>query len=251
MGSNYRNTSDSADSLKNQGTISAETAKAFGGQKGRKVELPPLGRRGDPIFQCILIDSSGSMDICRKDVINSHHVMVDTLRESSACKRKRLYLGQYLFNSKSHQLNTFSALSVDKSDQIVLLDANNYQPAGTTALYKTLFMLLQELLVVIEHASNKGAFARFGIAVITDGEDNENGVNPQDIKRFLKEMDIKEHLLNSVVVGLLNSQLSSDKLENIKNILGFNQSITCGQNSPKEIRRAFVMASQSTISASS
>ena len=247
MGSNYRNTSESANILKDQGTISKETAKVFGAKKNRKVEVPSIGRRGDPIFQFILIDSSGSMQVCKQGVINSQPIMIDALRESSACKRKRLSVGQYLFNSTSQQLHSVTQLSTDKSDHVVLLDSTNYHPAGSTALYSTVFKMLQDILVIIDSTNDQGVFARFGIAVITDGEDNEGGAKPKDIQRFLQELEANEHLINSVVVGLLNDRLSSNKLEDIKNTLGFKDAIPCGQNSPKEIRRAFVLASQSTV----
>jgi len=184
---------------------------------------------------------------CKEAVINSQPIMIDALRESTACKQKRLFINQYLFDTEPHQLHSFTKLSSDKSDDVVLLNTKNYNPRLGTALKKTVFSVLQELSAVIQHANSQGAFARFGITIITDGRDGDASVKSSDIRRFLKEMSQTEHLLNSVVVGLLGKALSKNGVEEIRETLGFMEAIPCEQNSARKIRRAFVLASQSCL----
>lgn len=253
MSDNYRNSHDSAETLKMDGKISPESAKALKQGANRQIQVPDLTNTfDDPVFSYFLVDSSSSMDACRQSVIDSHPLMLDALRGSAKCRHEALYVGEYLFNTAPQQLHHLIPLAPKAgADKVVVLDQSKYKPSGRTALYKTLYLLLQDMASVMVHCAQTGLEPQFTIGLITDGEDTENGANPADIRRFLDELRAQtpSPLRCAVIIGLTNNQFSKDVLEQIRATLGFDQAITCGQNSPREIRRAFLPMSQSAISA--
>lgn len=227
--------------------FSDETARILS-RDDREVEIAEISENlsEDPVFSCFVIDASGSMAAYSNDVISSHSVMLNTLRDSAKCKNDALYVVQYLFSDKPYQLNPFEKLDSRGKDSVVLLNSNNYKPNGTTALYKTIFHLLQDMAASIDHSYNEGIISSFTIAVITDGEDTEGGVYPAEIKAIVQELRAKKFLRSSVVIGLLSQGFNESRLDQIKDTLGFEKYIPVNRN-PKEIRRAFMLASQSSV----
>lgn len=221
------------------------------GNADREVEVPELPSPDkiaeDPVFCCFIFDASGSMMPQRQAVIDSHPVLLDTLRKSAKCRTDSLYVIQYTFSSSAVMLNPFEKLDANKNDNVMALDINNYNPSGSTALYQTIHKLLQDMAVSIDACEKDGIASTFTIAVITDGEDTEGGVYPAQIKSVITELRNRGCLRKSIVLGLLGQSFSRQQLENIKNILGFDEA-TSLENDPKAIRRAFQMASQSSIS---
>jgi len=244
-----KNVSSITNTLEKEGILSKETTDILSSQE-REVEIPKLsgGVYEDQVFCCFAIDSSGSMHSYKDSVIESHPIMLDTLRKSAKCRHDALYVVQYLFSDITKLLNPFEKLDKDKNDSVVVLDQNNYEPDGTTALYKTVFHLLQDMSASIEHCYNEGVKSLFTIAVITDGEDNQGGIDTSNIRTVIQDLKTKGFLLSSVVLGLANTQFSKNQLEDIKNELGFDQAISLGQNS-RDIRKAFILASQSSLNA--
>jgi Mg-chelatase subunit ChlD len=99
----------------------------------------------------------------------------------------------------------------------------------------------------IANAQQQNVKSNFTIGVITDGEDNQGGVDPLEIKNIIQELHQKNILRASVIIGLTSSEFDSNMLEELKNRLGFQSAISVSLD-PKEIRRAFVLASQSAQS---
>jgi hypothetical protein len=131
-------------------------------------------------------------------------------------------------------------------DSVSLLNQNSYKPDGRTALYKTVFQVLQEIAANIVYSYSKAISATFTIAIITDGEDTEKGVDPNDIKAIVKELKGNKYLVSSLVVGIEHPDLPREKIIGIKNKLGFDDVAFTNQN-PAEIRRAFDVPSQSAL----
>ncbi|OQW91787.1 MAG: hypothetical protein BWK78_03575 [Thiotrichaceae bacterium IS1] len=239
---------ETAKKLSENRILSPETVAVLD-REDREIEvldLPNLSE--DPRFTCIVIDDSASMNPYRDDVIAGHATMLETLRESAKCKNDALYVIQYLFAEVPRQLNPFARLDAQKNDDVTVLDHSNYKADGSgTALYKTLYHLLQDLAMSIEHSFNQGVTSSFTIAVITDGEDNVGGVNPADISKVVQELRTKKYLRSSVVLGLENPNFTKRRLEEIKTNLGFEEAISLSQQNPKEIRRAFMLASRSSL----
>jgi len=204
----------------------------------------------DPVFTCIVTDVSGSMTDCAKSVIESQPIMLDALRGSAVTRHNAHYVSQILFNATQKKLNGFELLSVEQgADKIVILNDKNYVPYGGTALYDTLHIVLQDMLAVLQDCYNEGLGPQMSVAVITDGEDNQSKVSASVVRKLVQELRRKRILLSSVVLGLFGKSdgLDEHKLEKIKNTIGFDQSLPCDKASPRDIRRKFIMASQSAV----
>jgi len=227
-----------------------ETVKILEKGIDRETEIPNFAEATeDPFFACFVIDASPSMSPYRDDVINNHPVLLDILRASAKCKNDALYVIQYTFSSNSVRLHPFEKLDVRKQDKVAVLNSQNYDPdkGDSTSLYDTVFDLLKEMAVCIEQGYEDGIKSTFSIAVISDGEDNTSKINPADIRSVIQELRDKRYLRSSLVLGLLNPQFSSQRLEEIKNELGFEKAEPFGRD-PKSIRRAFELASRSSVS---
>jgi Mg-chelatase subunit ChlD len=200
----------------------------------------------DHRMSCFIIDASGSMKDCRDAVIQEQQKTITTLRNSSKCRRNALFIGQWLFSDTSTKLNPYTPLSTGGGDGVVLLDQSRYNPNGGTALYKTVFQVLQEIAANIAYSLSKAFSTTFTIAVVTDGDDTEGGADPNDIKAIVQELKTNGYLVSSIVIGIENPRLSRSKIEEIRDRLGFDTATFAGQ-SDSEIRRAFDAASQSAL----
>ena len=240
--------SQAGQSLAASGNLSKPVAQLLA-TDDRPVQLANITRGfDDPVMSCFLIDASGSMTDYRNAVIQGQNMMLDTLRGSSKCRKKALYVAQYLFSTDSRPLNPFVQLDSGKNDPVVVLNSGNYSPSGGTALYTTVYQVLQDMAANIAYALGQQIKATFTLGVITDGEDTEGGVDPGDIKTIVQELKAKGHLAKSVILGITHSKLPPDKVNEIKERLGFDEAVSVSQN-PSDIRRAFALASQSAVKA--
>jgi len=200
------------------------------------------------VFSCFLIDESRSMARYSREVIEGQSEMIDILRKSHKCKTGALFVVQYLFSDEMKVLNEFAQLSPSGGDGVVLLNSgNNYNPAKGTALYRSLFYLLQDIAANYANAYDRCLPSSFTIGVITDGEDTRGRVQPSEIKRILDELQSREILTTSVIIGLTNRRFTKDMLEELRTQLGFQEAISLSQDDPRLIRRAFVLASQYAV----
>lgn len=107
------------------------------------------------------------------------------------------------------------------------------------------------MAVNIASTTDQGLASSFTIGVITDGADNPCDPSqcgePEKIRAIIQELHNKGFLRSSVIIGLTNPDFTSSNLEELKTRLGFQQAISLSQD-PREIRRAFVLASQSAVS---
>jgi hypothetical protein len=251
MASNYpKNVKSSIRKLEEDKVISTQTAQDFIPQDAEmSAAVPDLSDfKYDPAFTCILIDKSLSMASCQKDVLIAHREMINALRGSAITRHNCHCISQYLFAEDISSLGSAGVLATKENmDEVVLLDDKNYIPDGSsTALYKSVYKVLQDITALIESARNEGLSPKVTIGIITDGEDNQGGVDPTKIRSFLQEIKAKKILRSSVVVGLKSSGgLNGAKLEGIKKELGFDEAIPCDQSDSRAIREAFRMASQS------
>ena len=235
--------SEYASQLAQDGAISSEAA-AILGRDDREATAAPLGHvAGEPVFFLVAIDASGSMEPFRDEVINSHRFMLDPLRESAKCRMRSLFVSQYTFAEQPKPLSEVTKLSADGRDSVALLDHANYVPDGRTALYKTIYQLCQEMAADLDSCYVSGFAASFDIAVITDGKDNIGGVDLNDLRLLINDFRGRGHLRSAAVLGLISKEFSKENLEAIRAALGFDQAVSLTRD-PREIRRAFVLASQ-------
>ncbi len=198
-----------------------------------------------PVFMAFLFDASGSMQPYADDVIAGHKLMLDTLRESKEVKiDKVVYIYQMLFAGGDPEiLQQFDKLSADGKDNIVCLTTGNYRPAGQTALFDAILVAINDLEQVIRNAHKDGMGGSARIAVITDGEDNCSTATAENVRQAVQNLRNKELIASSVMLGLKNQDFSDDKLEALRSASGFSQAVSL-RREPREIRRAFVLASK-------
>lgn len=244
-------TNEVATDLREQGVLSESVINSLE-RETRNVEVADISTLyTDPVFSCFLIDESSSMEPYKRSVIDGQHEMLEILRKSAKCRKDALYVVQYLFSDTVKVLNPFSKLSQNGTDDVIILKSGDYyKPNSCTALYKSLFHLLQDMAANIASTADEGIASTFTIGVITDGEDNMKGVKPEEIRNIIRELLDKGILRSSVIVGLTNPHFTPAKLEELKTTLGFQEAIELSQ-SEREIRSAFVLASQSAVSGQS
>jgi hypothetical protein len=243
-------TSEASKILIKQGAVSPSIGGSLG-NGSRQVEVPDVSQLySQPIFSCFLIDSSGSMEPYAQSVIEGQNEMIQILRGSKKCRTDdALFIVQYLFSDEVKALHPFTQLSRNGKDRVVLLrNGNYYIPGGRTSLYKSIFYMLQDMAANIANAHLAHVAATCTVGVITDGEDTEGGVQPSEIRDVIQELQVKRILRSSVIVGATHPKFTASMLEELRVRLGFQQAISLSQN-PSDIRAAFVLASQSAVSA--
>lgn len=203
-----------------------------------------------PVYASLLIDVSGSMRPHTNEVIKGHKEAIAAIRGSMVCKQGALFLMQHLFNHESLILNPLTKVDKSANDSIVILDQNNYTPQSTTALFDTLYEALN--LICIEVNSLKlteGKKPEIIIAVMTDGMDNESkSHNASDIKNLIQYLNKENVIKSSVLIGWINSQdLDESYLTNLKDNLGFEETIALEQSDSKSIRTAFNLWSNRVV----
>ena len=249
MPSNYRKVKDNVEGLKRENIISEASAKNFSRKSDRKVAMPSFDDVAyDPIFTCIVVDKSASMKSCLNAVLDSHPRMLDALRGSAVTRNGAHFVSQYLFDDSMTTLHDAEALSVEPgSDKVTVLNGNNFKPKWGTKLYNALFTVLQDMLTLLQEARNEGLSPKLSITCITDGKDGGSTVKPDEIRSLIQELKTKNILRSSVLVALNNGSFSRSAAVEIRERIGFDETLNCAQSSSREIREKFLMASQSSV----
>lgn len=240
--------SDAAVSLAATGQMSKPVAEFLGSQD-RMVDLGDIKRGFTPPQLAVMImDRSGSMQPHADAVIEGHRLLLDGLRGSSKCRRHALYMLQSLFSNTTEQLQKFTELAPDGNDTVVKLDHTNYCPNGGTALYQSVFKMLQDMTANLGHNLAQNLKTQFYLGVITDGEDTESGIDPNEIRAVVQDMKSRGHITKSVICGIASGNLDYNRFVEIKDRLGFDEAIMVS-NSSQEIRKAFNLMSSSIAAA--
>lgn len=196
-----------------------------------------------PVFFGFALDASGSMEPYQDDVIAGHKLMLESIRESDKCIKGVLYIYQSLFSDTVRHLQPFHRIDPDGNDQIVSLSRANYNTEGLTSLYDAVIDIAKILETEIQYAKKKGFGAGARIALITDGEENNSQSSADEVRAAIKRLRDRELIESSVIIGLQNPDFTEDMLEELRKSIGFAQAISLGRT-PKEIRRAFLLASK-------
>lgn len=249
MSSNYpKDVKQSVINLVKKGKISQNIGEKFSTGADRQAQIPDMEELDyDPVFTFILIDKSGSMWKCVDAVLKGYTEMLDALRGSAITRNRAHYVCPYMFDTEVRKLHGPEMLSTKPGrDNVAVLTEDIYRPSGETALYKTLYYALQDMLALYNACREEGTSPKFSISLISDGVDNIGGVDPADIRSLISELR-KGVLKSSVVVGLLNDSFDIKKLNELREKIGFEEMLDCSQADPREIRRKFIMASQSSV----
>lgn len=241
--------SDATDQLLADGAISREAAGHLG--TGRTITVPEM-KRGfeDVVMSCFLIDASPSMTPFVDAVVQGQHAALEALRGSAKCRKAALYVGQWLFSSDVKLLNPFTLLEKGGNDSVLLLGPNSYRPqdGDGTALYATVLHVLQDMAANMAYALSQHIRTTFTMALITDGEDNCGGASSSQIATVVNDLRSQGHLVKATLIGIESPDFPRANIEALQRELGFDELIFAGQD-PREIRRAFALASQSAVRA--
>ena len=132
--------------------------------------------------------------------------------------------------------------------QAVKMDSKNYLPQGETPLYDQAVVLLGTVLAKTQEFSDNGVPVRTVTLIITDGADTSSeNADAEMVKSLVDDMYRSE---NHIIAGMG----ISDGVTNFKKVfkeMGIRDEwILTPGNNPSEIRKAFMVFSQSAVRAS-
>jgi hypothetical protein len=134
-----------------------------------------------------VIDRSGSMSSIRADMIGGFNAFIKSQQDAKigTCR-----VFAYKFDT------TYEPMFEDIDlYQCPLLDNNNYEPRGGTALYDSLGKTIVDIGVRLESTSEEERPEKVLVVTITDGEDNSHLETIQGLKRYTSQevKDMVEH----------------------------------------------------------
>ena len=188
----------------------------------------------------LMIDDSGSIESEGNTdaVIDGHNVVLDALEKSKA-QAGILLFTRYLNGSV---LYPYSFIK-----DAIQMSRKNYDPIHGTPLYKESLTFLRTILTKVKEFEDNGVPVRTVSLIVTDGEDLHSGsVTAKDVATIVKDMRKTEmHIIAGM--GVKNNNIDFDE---VFQDMGLDKRwILTPSNSPKEIRAAFGLFSQSATSA--
>jgi len=212
--------------------------------KDKAVDLEPIeGVITRPLI--LLLDKSSSMKPHKQAMIDGQHHLINSLL--GAAGHIDVYFGQILFNHEVEEYFQDMVPLRDSSDsrrahpKVKLLDHNNYNPQGGTALYDTIVHALAMLSPQLVYAEEMGQQVMSHIAVITDGIDEHSKTKPETLKKVI-DFALEAGIIHRItLVGLGNYDY-----EAVGESIGIEHIIE-GTADPKEIRRAMDLISSHVV----
>lgn len=205
------------------------------------------------IYIAVMPDDSGSIagqnSLERdntQDVIEGHNNIVEAL---NAYQQKRIILFKTQYLKSDTALNNWVPL-----DKVVQMTRNNFTPQGGTPLYDKTLSLLTSVIYEKTEASKRGQRARWGILVITDGDDTESQNPASKVKLILDDMRKKGELLPScepdnehagsiALLGVEDRESDDPKsgayFEKVAQSMGIGWVLHVDRADPRAMRRAF------------
>lgn len=193
----------------------------------------------------------------QKEISGAHEKALVALRGSRVCKDRYMIVYQYAFNDRLKIINFPKELSpFEGGDEVELLTEENYLPESTTALYDVIY----EALDIVEKKylrpvrEKEKRIDRVIIGVITDGEDTVYVDRPDERTKKIEKINELlvnlrgnksgyRHLYASVLIGLTSGSFTKERLQQVRNEIGFDEAISIDQTDENAIRQAFKVAS--------
>lgn len=133
-------------------------------------------------------------------------------------------------------------------DQAVRMDASNYNPNQGTPLYDQTAVLLATVLAKAREFEDNGVACRTVTAIITDGADEHSrSQSAASIKKIVTDMlRMETHII--LFMGIADGYTDFQRVAAEMGIP--SEFVLTPKNSPSEIRKAFMVVSQSAVRAS-
>ena len=134
------------------------------------------------IFNLIIIDESGSMEVIKQQAINSVNETIQTIRAAQERNENQEHFVTLVsFNDRAKTINDCAAI-----DNIQELTAESYQPDCCTALYDAMGMSLNALRKKVADID------KVLVTVVTDGYENASQeYNLRTIKALVEKLKTK------------------------------------------------------------
>lgn len=188
-----------------------------------------------------LVDDSGSIRFAgNADAVRQGHNMVlDALDKSK--QRDGILAFTALFNAGV--ISPFTPLA-----QALRLDTHNFNPMGGTPLYAQSLAMLGTVAAKLEDAARNGMNCRAVALIASDGADTDSGhVRARDVAVMANKLLLSE---KCVILAMGFDDGATDFHAVFRSMGVPDDSILTVSNTPSEIRRAFLLASQSAVRAS-
>lgn len=129
----------------------------------------------------------------------------------------------------------------------VKLDVHNYQATGGTPLFDQQLVVLGRVVAKTQEFADNGVPVRSVTFTFTDGADSGSRKRPQDINPVVRDMLRQE----THIIGAMGIDDGVTDYTKVFTSMGMDpQWILTPKNSKSEIRKAFMVASQSALRAS-
>jgi hypothetical protein len=192
-----------------------------------------------------------------QDVINGHNEIINALKRSVQA-RMILFKTQYLNSDTA--LNNWVRL-----DKAVPMTRDNFKPEGGTPLYDKTLSLLRSVIYEKDEALERGQQARWGILLITDGDDTTSTDNAEHVKIILDDMRKTGELLQTcepsdkvagsiALLGVEDRKTDPEvgaHFEKVAHFMGIKWVLHADRLDPKSMRRAFNTFSEGVARAAS
>jgi len=214
------------------------------------------------IYVAIMPDDSGSiagLNALQRDntqaVIDGHNNVITELKKSREA-RFMLVKTQYLNSDTA--LNNWVPL-----DKVALMTRDNFKPVGGTPLYDRALSLLTSVMYEKTEAEKRGQQARWGILLLTDGDDTTSTNSADKVKLILDNMKRKGELLESceannmsagsiALMGIEDRETNPQAgayFEQMAHAMGIYWVLHANSADARSMRRAFNTFSEGMISA--
>ncbi len=163
------------------------------------------------IFNLIILDASGSMEIIRQETINGFNETVQTIKAAQKkFEEQRHLVSLVVFNSRG--INT--VYDCVEAETVKELNAENYIPECCTPLYDAIGISVAELR---RHVQDNDKVL---VTIITDGEENSSqDYSGTAIKILIEEMKKKGWVFTYIGANQDVEKVASEI--SIKNTLNF------------------------------
>ena len=231
-----------------KGVISPQTSSLITGNLGNLVLAGAAGKdleditASDVTLVTILIDASSSIADrgLEKGVREGQNALLDAF--AGARDRDAVLLACWTFSGTMDVIHSYVPVP-----DATRLDAKNYRPSGSTALYDTWCSALAANVAYAQRLRDGGTPARSVVVVVTDGEDVGSKRTAADCARLSRDL-LASELFTLALVGV-----GSDvNFEHVAKSMGVPAGCILWERdaTPSGLRRAFQLVSRSAVRAS-
>lgn len=230
------------------GILSADSQSLLTGHLGAVVVAGAAGmdveevQASDVTLITVLVDHSSSIGCSSLEpaVREGYNALLEAF--SGSRQKDSIMVASWLFNDRSTVMHSYVPVG-----DATRLDGWNYRSSGGTSLYDTWLDALGANVAYAQRLRDGGTPCRSIVVVLTDGEDTTSTRRDADCARVAKDLLASEQFILAFVgVG------SESDFKQVARRMGIPAKCVLVEKSatPKGLRQAFQMVSQSALSAS-